>query len=137
VRLNFGGKPIDSDYALLSRTLCLTPRDLRLSWSRREMAGNSVLLTIKEIDIAHIRNGVYSFQTESLRGFQYGDPTHDKVVKIDAFDEKDRKIWLMIGAELKPNGRKPSQAEINRILYSLRIDSSSSVKEPTAPQSPD
>jgi len=123
VRFNFGGELIDSDYALLSRTLYLTPRDLRLSWSRREMAGNSVLLTIKGIDVVHMRNGLYSFQTDWLRGFQYGNPTHDRVVNIDAFDEQGRKIWILIGT--KPDSPKLSQAEINRILYSLRIDSSS------------
>jgi hypothetical protein len=128
MRYFLGDKAIDSDYALLSRTLYLTPRDVRLSWSRQEMAWNSVLLKIKEIDIAHIRNSVYSFQMGSLRGFQYSDPTHDKVVNIEAFDEKDRQIWLMIGVELKPDSRKPSQAEINRILYSLRIDPSSAEK---------
>lgn len=123
VRYIFGGKPIDSDYALTSRTLYLTPRDLRLSWSPREMSGNSALLLMKGVGAALMRSGLYSFQTESVRGFQYGDPISDNVVNIDAFDETGRRISLMIGAAAKPDSRRTSQAEINRILYSLRIDS--------------
>jgi|ERR1700735_707762 len=125
VRYVFGGKPIDSDYALISRTLYSTPRDVRLSWSRQEMAGNSALLLIKGVGVARMRSGLYSFKTDSLRGFQYGNPTHDNVVDIDAFDQKGRRISLMIGTDAKPDSRKLSQSEINRILYSLRIESSS------------
>jgi hypothetical protein len=125
IRNIFGHATTASNYALFSKILYLTPRDLRLSWSRKEMVADSVLLTIKGIQVAWAKGGLYSFQTESVRGFQEGSPTYDNAVHIDAFDGQDRDIWLMIGAGPKPNGRRISQAEINRILYSLHIDSSS------------
>jgi hypothetical protein len=67
----FGKEATGSNYALRSRILNLTPRDLRLSFSRRKMMANSVLLMLKPIWTASLQGGLYSFQTESLRGFQH------------------------------------------------------------------
>jgi len=117
----FGDQATSSSYALRSKTLCLTPRDLRLFSSPKEMVAKSVLLTLKGIWITRANGELYSFQTAWTRGFQEGSPTQDSMVSIQAFDEQDREIQLLIGAETEANG-KPSQAEINRILYSLRPD---------------
>jgi hypothetical protein len=114
----FGEGTVRSDYELISRTLNVTPADLRIFSSRQKMVGNSVLLRIKRIDLPRIKHGVYSFQTNSFRGFQKGDPLQDATVIIKAFDAQDHKIQLWIGA--KPDASpKLTQADINRILYSL------------------
>jgi hypothetical protein len=115
----FGKDNMRSNYALISRTLNITPRDLRIFSSRQTMVGNSVLLMIKQIHLSKVKGRVYYFQTGSFRGFQEGDPVHDDIVTIQAFDAQDHKIELLVGA--KPNtGLKPTQADINRILYSFR-----------------
>lgn len=123
----FGRDTMRSNYALISRTLNLTPGDLRIFSSRQTMVGNSVLLMLKQIQMSKIKGRVYYFQTESFRGFQEGDPIHDDIVTIQAFDAQDHKIELLIGA--KPNtGQKPTQADINRVLYSFRPLNTSQLK---------
>jgi hypothetical protein len=123
----FGEGTVRSDYELISRTLNVTPADLRILSSRQKMVGNSVLLRIKQIDLPRIKHGVYSFQTNSFRGFQKGDPLQDAMVIIEAFDAQDRKIQLWIGA--KPDASpKLTQADINRILYSFRPITTTQVK---------
>jgi len=123
----FGEGTMRSNYELISRTLNVTPGDLSIFSSRQKMVGNSVLLMIKQIDLPRIKHGLYSFQTNSFRGFQKGDPLRDDVVIIEAFDAQDHKIQLWIGAKHDASP-KPTQADINRILYSFRPASTTEVK---------
>jgi len=124
----FGNQPTSSNYAFRSKILYLTPRELRLFSSPRQMAANSVLLTLKEVWTATAKGGgLYSFQTKWLRGFQEGSPARNNPVTVYAFDEQDREIDLSMGTEPQANSRL-SQADINRVLYSLRPISASSSK---------
>jgi hypothetical protein len=115
----FGEDSTRSNYALRSRILNLTPRDLYLSFSRQKMVSSSILLMLKPMWVGPLHGGLYSFQTEWLRGFQLGDPTRDKTVTIDAFDARDREIELFVGRAQGAN-QDVSQSELNRIIYSLR-----------------
>jgi hypothetical protein len=119
----FGKKAVSSNYDLRSKILYLTPRDLSLFSSRQEMAGNSILLLMKSIWTKRIKGGLYSFETPWIRGFQEGSPAEDDMTIIDGFDAHDREIELWVGSDKGAN--KPSQADINRILYSLRPDPAS------------
>jgi len=119
IRNVFGEEATRSNYALRSKILSLTPRDLRLFSSRQEMVANSVFLILKGIETRHYRGGLFSFQTEWLRGFQEGDPALDNMVIVEAFDSQDHKIELYIGYEPTAES-KPSQTDINQILLSLR-----------------
>jgi hypothetical protein len=112
----FGDEATHTNYAFRSKILHLTPADLRLSFSRREMVSNSVLLMLKPIWANE--NTLYSFKTEWFRGFQNGDPAQAKAVVIEAFDPQDQEVELWIGAA-QAASYKPSQGDINRILYSL------------------
>jgi hypothetical protein len=114
----FGDEATRTNYALRSKILYLTPRDLRLSWSRGEMASNSVLLMMKKIWLPRTSGGLYSFQTKWFHGFQSGDPAKAEAVVIQAFDAKDQGVQLFIGSEPHSNN-KPTQDDINRVLYSL------------------
>ena len=115
----FGHEATRSNYKLRTKVLSMTPHDLRLFSARQEMVENSLLLTVKALGIRRVRGGLFSFQTDWLRGFQEGDPALDNVVFVEAFDSQDHKIELYIGAE--PAAKtKPSQTDINQILLSLR-----------------
>jgi len=46
----FGEEATRSNYALRSKILNLTPRDLQLSFSRRRMVSSSILLMLKPVD---------------------------------------------------------------------------------------
>lgn len=119
VRNIFPDEATRSNYALCSTILYLTPSDLRLFSSRREMVSNSVLLMLKPAWAHAKKGGLYSFHTEWLRGFQEGDPTHDKNVVIDAFDAQDHEIELSIGSGQSAK-HNFTQSDVNRILFSLR-----------------
>ncbi|HEV1993425.1 MAG TPA: hypothetical protein VGR03_03745 [Candidatus Acidoferrum sp.] len=118
VKAVFGEDASRSNYSLRSKILNLTPRDLRFFSSRQEMVSDSILLILKSIWTKRIKGGLYSFQTEWLHGFQEGGPAEDKMVIIEAWDANDRKMEVWIGSE--PRAPKFSQAEVNRILFSLR-----------------
>jgi hypothetical protein len=123
----FGQGTMRSNYDLISRTLNVTPGDLRIFSARQNMVGNSVLLRIKQIEISRVKGRVYFFQTNSFRGFQEGDPLHDAVVTIEAFDAQDHRIQLLIGAKANASS-KPTQGDIYRVLYSFRPISTSQLK---------
>jgi len=120
----FGDKATSSNYAFRSKILYLTPKDLRLSFSRQEMAANSGLILLKLPHAGLAKGGEYSFQTEWLRGFQDGDPAIDTMTIINCFDAQDREIEIWVGST--EGKKKPSQADVNRIIYSLRPATASS-----------
>ena len=114
----FGREAARSNYALRSKILNLTPGDLRLSWNRGEMAGNSVLLVLKGIWAPKTPGGLYSFQTDWVHGFEIGDPAKTDVINIEAFDEHDNQVNLLIGSGIRL--ATPFQQDINVVLNSLR-----------------
>ena len=115
----FGEEATRPNYALRSKILNLTPSDLHLSLSRQKMVSSSVLLMLKPMWTGTPQGGLYSFQTEWLRGFQQGNPTRDKTVTIDAFDAHDNEIELSVG-RAQGTSQDVTQSELNRIIYSLR-----------------
>ncbi len=114
----FGAEATRSNYALRSKMLNLTPRDLHLFSLPREMVGDSVLLMLKTMSMGGVQSSMYSFHTEWLQGFQVGDPAHEKRVAIEAFDTNDREVQLWISVD-KTSNHGLLQADINRIVYSL------------------
>lgn len=114
----FGQEATRSSFALRSKVLNLTPSDLRLFSSRKEMVGNAVLLLIKGVESQRFKNGLYSFATPWMRGFQDGDLIRDRGVVVEAFDNQDRRLTLIVGA--KPGKACFGQPELNRIIFSLR-----------------
>jgi hypothetical protein len=116
VKAVFGEEATRSDYALRSKILNLTPGDLSLFSSRQKMVSDSIFLILKGMHTKRIKGGLYSFQTQWLRGFQEGSP-EDTAVVIEAWDANDHRVELLVGSEQgAPN---LSQAELNRILFSL------------------
>lgn len=108
-----------SNYALRSTILNLTPGDLRISFFRRQMLTNSVLLMMKEVETPSIRDGIFSFETNWFRGFQEGDPARDAMVIIYGYDAEDREIEVWVGSKRGAKNR-PTQADVDCVLYSLR-----------------
>ncbi|MGC1417382.1 MAG: hypothetical protein WA817_18990 [Candidatus Acidiferrum sp.] len=114
----FGRDATRSSYAIKSKTLNLTPNDLHLFSSPREIVGNADLLIIKHTESKRFKNGLYSFATPWMRGFQEGDVQKDRGVVIEAFDHYDRRLMLIVGA--KPGRTCFAQADLSHIIFSLR-----------------
>ncbi len=123
----FGKDATQSNYALRSAIVNLTPADLRFYISPNKMVDNAVFLLLKPISTTNVKHGFYSFQTNWIRGFQQGDPARDEMVVIDGFDGQDREIVIVVGVGHGTINRA-SQADINRITYSLRPISASDAK---------
>ena len=113
----FSDEATRSNYGLRSAILYLTPGDLRLFSSRQEMVASSVLLMMKPTWAKGKKGGLYSFQTERIRGFQDGDPAYKRVM-IYAFDAQDHEIQLVIASGQAAN-QNFTQSEVNRIVHSL------------------
>lgn len=114
----FGMEATSTDYALRSTTLNLTPRALTLAASPARISGTAVLLTIKHIGAQRFKNGLYTFTTPWMRGFQEGDTLRDRGVLVEAFDDQDRKLTLIVAH--KPGKSCFSQTQLNQIIFSLR-----------------
>jgi hypothetical protein len=113
------GDAARSRFALYSTVLNLTPTDLHLFSSRKEMIRNSLFLMMKNIWLGRMKGGLYSFETGRFHGFQEGSPAQDRMILIHAFDRQDDEIEMYIGS-VEGSGNRPTQADINQILYSIR-----------------
>jgi len=114
----FGREATGSDYALRSKELNLRPSDLRFFASRQEIVANFLFLTIKDGESQRFKNGLYSFETHWMRGFQEGNLSRDRGVLIDAYDREDRRLMLVVAA--KPGPSCFAQSDLNQIISSLR-----------------
>ena len=115
----WGDDATRSGFALYSTILNMTPTDLHLISSRREMARNSMFLLMKSIWLGTTKGGLYSFETGRFHGFQIGSPAQDRMTIIYAFDAKGTEMEMYIGSVQGANSR-PTQVDINQILYSIR-----------------
>jgi hypothetical protein len=115
----YGRENVQSDYEFVRAALNASPSQLSLflPWSKEVYAAN--LLRMKEAFILGSQTGLYSFELGQLRGFQQGDPVHDKNVEVEAYDAADRKIKLIFSSKSGPNGGM-TQPDINRVLQTLR-----------------
>ena len=114
----YGKEAVSSDYEFRRTILNVTPKDLSLFARPGQMARNSTLLTLKGVESQRFKNGLYSFETPTMRGFQEGNITLDEGVAIQAFDHQDHLLTLIVGA--KPGKACFGQPELNQIIFSLR-----------------
>jgi len=114
----YGKEAVRSDYEFRRTILSMTPKDLSVLASPRQMVRNSVLLTLKGVESQRFKNGLYSFETPTMRGFLEGNIALDKGVLIQAFDHQDQLLTLIVGA--KPGTACFGQPELSHIIFSLR-----------------
>ncbi len=131
-----GDAAISSNYAFRSKVLYLTPQDMHFFPSpRRKVVANALFLNLKRLyaPASVVRTGMYSFQTEAIRGFQIGSPTQSRLVEIYAFSKQDRAVT--VGLRLPPDAKgELTQAKVNRIIYSLRPVSPDEAKTAFGPE---
>ncbi|HLZ50268.1 MAG TPA: hypothetical protein VKP61_05950 [Candidatus Acidoferrum sp.] len=114
----YGKKAVRSDYEFRRTILNMTPNDLSALASPRQIVRNSILLTLKGADSQRFKNGLYSFETAEMRGFQEGILALDRGVVIQAFDHQDHLLTLIV---LMEKGQVCfGQPELNHIIFSLR-----------------
>lgn len=120
----FGDLMNRSAYDQCRVLLNTTPQSIRAFGQRAEAVRGVTLLTIKAIAFGpELGTGAFSFALPSKHGFQIGDPQKSGRVDLEVFDSTGRHIEILCGST---NGSiRYSQAELNRILTSLRTTTAS------------
>ena len=117
------------DYEAMAQA---TPGDLRIFIPREEALRLVTVLTFKEMVTLQMGPMVFRFETDNLRGFQFGVPGEQPQVSLVGFDAEDRKVHLILGALDKSTGAL-SQQDIGCVLQSLHPVEDAAGTEP-APQ---
>jgi hypothetical protein len=117
----YGEDILQSDYLLKRAILEATPDKVGLLTPRKDAVGIAMLLITKGVIMPRgAETGIFRIRTGNFEGFQYGDP-HGRPNSIDIqlFADDGGLAFLFTQQE---KGAEPaiSQAEINRVLQSLR-----------------
>jgi hypothetical protein len=121
LRFELGNQALSSDFALISTALSTRGSDAK--WWHTPIYNRKIafLLTLKLWRVGLPGESkqvpIYAFSKGQVRGFQVGDPLHEKVVKLILLDEAGRESWIEL---LKFHG-DISQAQINALIASLRF----------------
>ncbi|HEY3929309.1 MAG TPA: hypothetical protein VGL89_13125 [Candidatus Koribacter sp.] len=117
------GDALQSDYVLRERIYGATPSRVSPFMSDRVAAGEYMILVIKGVMLpSEAQSGFYEVSSATLKGFQFGNPAVAKQLNIELFDDQGS-VSFMIGQQAE-NGKMPlTQAQINRLIQSVRRDS--------------
>jgi hypothetical protein len=128
----YGENTIRSNYDFHHALVNSTPSELSYFLPGRTVVRAAVLLMLKPMEMIDAETGIYSFNTEHLRGFQNGDPAKAKNVMIKAYDSEDREFQFVFGSKVYPSTGL-TQADINLALQSLRPVPVAQPDEPANP----
>lgn len=116
----YGEEAVASDYNFHRIMLQETPSQITPFVSKKQAAAGFMLLMFKGLSMPKAESGIFLVQTPEFKGFQFGNPqAHPARVSDELFDDEG-------GIELhffqKTDGSAPvvSQAEINRVIQSIR-----------------
>jgi hypothetical protein len=112
-----------SDYDVERSVLYATPAQLSLVFPSRKDVWVAAFLTIKQSRALGADTGLYSLEFGQLRGFQMGDPSRARNVRVEVFDRDDREFEFGFGCKPDPEYASKQgfgQRDINRVLQTLR-----------------
>lgn len=110
----FGDNTLNSNYEFMKVIYSSSPKDISLFKSKNEMLAKDILLILKKAMIgAHKGNdGIFNFETDNIKGFQFGIPGKTERVDVQFFDKNDKEhVMLFSGV---------TQDEIDDILSSIK-----------------
>ena len=117
----YGEDVLQSDFLLKQRILEVTPDEVGLFTPRKQAVGSAMLLIMKGIMMPRgADSGIYQIRKGDFQGFQFGDPrSRPKSLDLEIYNE-DGGLGLIFTQ--RENSSEPPiiQAEINRVIQSLR-----------------
>jgi hypothetical protein len=129
----YGDAPLQSDYAMWSVILAATPDKVSVFSSRQEIVSNSMLLTMKAV-VGPEESGIFALQIKGFRGgFQWGDPARNPRRVVASLYADDYGLQFSFSGKTKKNPQGISQAEINRVLQTVRRSAESPTKSNSRP----
>ena len=117
----YGPDALKSDYALHRRILDATPAKITPFSDRRDAVSTAMLVMVKGIMLpAAAESGVFHVTASGYEGFQYGDPQRrPKTISIEIY-ANDGGLSFMFTQREQGSVRPISQAEINRVIGTIR-----------------
>ncbi|MFZ3217836.1 MAG: hypothetical protein WA192_17380 [Candidatus Acidiferrales bacterium] len=117
----FADHPIETNFAMYQAVYGASPTQLSPLMSVREAMRVNVLLLWKlSFGLDLLCDGqFYSFQTDKLKGFQFGNPEMQRPVAVRAFDDRDRQFRFIFTTAAGSAGHI-SQNDINSVLQTFQ-----------------
>jgi len=116
----YGPEVLRSDYALHKAIFETTPKQITLLTPANRAAGLSAIIMLKAIMPPTTDWGIYNIQSQNFRGFQLGDPIRrPKRMCLELYTD-DAHFEISIGQNTTSPGPGISQAELNRIIQTVR-----------------
>jgi len=115
----FGGHPFDSNYDLYTAVYNSTPTQLSSFMSRQEAERVNTLLQWKANFDNQLPGGIFRFEANDLRGFQFGDPGASRAVMLRAFNNRDRQFQILFVMPQSATD-KLTQGDINQVIATLK-----------------
>jgi hypothetical protein len=129
----WGDKVVESNFAWTKATLEASPAQVSVFAPRLKGVGLVNLLTLKSAFAMGGETGILAFETSTVRGFQMGDPDKKpKFISVKAFDMGDHQLELTFGMQ-KGSAGQITQADVNRVLQTVRRVSRSGDESNTSP----
>lgn len=114
----FGDRLFATDYDLYSAVYAASLAEVSPFMTRTSVVRASTLLQWKLGFGTYGASAIYTVQTHGLRGFQFGDPSRDRIIVEQLFDGRRQQFKLLFTSRAGP-GTFP-QADINCLLDSLQ-----------------
>ena len=115
-----GARTLSSNYEFVRASLETDPTRASLLTPTNEIIRASILLLIKYSESTGFKSGLYGLESAGFRGFQKGSPaTGENGATLQLFDADDHEIEIHV-ATANPTLAPVTQADLNRILQTLR-----------------
>jgi len=116
----YGNEAFESDFAFHQKMLQLTPSEITPFISRREAIARQILLIIKATTMPKAASGIFLIQAPGFEGFQFENPQAHASRITDELFSNDGGINLVFFQKADGSAPTLSQAEINRVIQSIR-----------------
>lgn len=112
IKLLYGEDVLESKYLFYKAILEANPKELNIFTPKREGIAKSLLVIYKVGLQIPLEGGIYSFETDVIKGFQFGDPKVSRGVEIRFFDSEDTVYAVVL--------QGATQKEIDFLLSSIK-----------------
>jgi hypothetical protein len=116
----FGEETLRTPYDFYDVMLRSTPDDVVPFMGYRRARGMLVLFVLKSLEFREGTDRIYSLELGEWRGFQFGDPSRARLVRILLFD-RGEKIYQFQMAKAENSAATLTQGQINRVLTTLVV----------------
>jgi hypothetical protein len=116
----YGEEAFESDYNFHRTVLQVTPSEITPFVSRKQAVVGQMLLMIKAISMPNAASGIFVIQAPDFKGFQFENPQVRPARITDELFNEEGGIDVMFLQKTDGSAPTISQAEMNRVIQSIR-----------------